>query len=265
MTFLRKTLAPDFNRLSGPKSNAIRDSVANPSPVKSLSMQVSVASAQKPVSRLVKATPNPEDYSGNIIRRRGLPLRSSRRGDGLEVVPPLIGEMTGIKVMRIVPLPYAVGTVPPLFDFRERTTIRGLGVASWSLFSHALTVGGIFRFDMPISSSTFDCRSTVWAIRLSIVQHIAVTSPRRKAEGPKDGLSTTTILFTKGSLPTAERQLRWYGVLQGPKVQTRGDVGPLWEGSEVPFETTSRDPEFAVMELARLPNEDRLRPTTLLG
>jgi len=228
-------------------------------------MQASVASTQNPVDHLNKAAPNPEDHSGNIIRRRGLSLRSSRGAEGHEAVPPLIGEMTGTKVMRIVPLPYAVGTVPPLFDFRERTAIQGLGVASWSLFSHALTVGGIFRFDMPISSSAFDCRSTVWAIRLSIVQHIAVTSPRRIAEGPKDGLSTTTILFTKGSLPTAKGQLQWYGALQGPKTQARGDFGPLWEGSEVPIKTTSGNPEYAVTEIARLPNEDRLRPTTLSG
>jgi len=177
----------------------------------------------------------------------------------------LNGVLSGSKDILISAIPFAVGTIPTPFDLTERSVIRGLGSIPWSLYSQALKVGGALRLDMSLEGSDLQYNCVLWSVRLLIHQHVSVASPRRPQEGSVKSPVKAILLCEAGRLPTTDGLEDWYHNGVKSRSSDHGVLAPLWERpgpTTRGFVPCSRDD---VRRIARLPTEDRIRPTTLPG
>jgi hypothetical protein len=185
-----------------------------------------------------------------------------------DLMPPgiswLNGKLSSSKEMWIVPLLYSGPTPPPLL-LRERMIVPGLGEVPWSLSSQALTVGGLAHFDALLDMSELNLESTIWSIRLSVDQQISVQSIRGVKQGYTAHPPQTTMLLETGRLPTAAEQKQWYSMIKKERETKTGVIGPLWQGSGVPIGPHTDSPALTITKMVRMPNEDRLRPSTHSG
>lgn len=167
----------------------------------------------------------------------------------------LSGNLETSKEMWVIPLPSENREAIPL-DRRVRSLVEGLGIVPWSLQTDAITVGGILVFQSALTD--VNPRASLWAIRLSISQRISLKSPRRPQEPETQFPATNLVLFEKGRLPGRENE--WY--------TSKGQKGtePIWEGDQVPGPESKKDrTAVGVSEVLRMPDENRLRPSTCPG
>jgi hypothetical protein len=193
-------------------------------------------------------------YPNSFVDKK--PAASSLpRGVKWDDIPWLQGNMITSKEMWIIPLPTENRESLPL-DVRNRSLVAGLGIVPWSLRTDAITVSGLIAFQSSLTD--YNPLATVWCIRLSITQRIALTSPRRPHDGETLFPATSLVLFERGKLPKSQDE--WFASkgLRGPE--------PLWEGEGVPGPASKKDrSQMAVQELLRMPDENRLRPSTCPG
>lgn len=193
-------------------------------------------------------------YPNSFVDKK--PAASSLpRGVKWDDIPWLQGNMITSKEMWIIPLPTENRESLPL-DVRNRSLVAGLGIVPWSLRTDAITVSGLIAFQSSLTD--YNPLATVWCIRLSITQRIALTSPRRPQDGETLFPATSLVLFERGKLPKSQDE--WFASkgLRGPE--------PLWEGEGVPGPASKKDrSQMAVQELLRMPDENRLRPSTCPG
>ena len=193
-------------------------------------------------------------YPNSFIDKK--PAASSLpRGVKWDDIPWLQGNMITSKEMWIIPLPTENRESLPL-DVRNRSLVAGLGIVPWSLRTDAITVSGLIAFQSSLTD--YNPLATVWCIRLSVTQRISLTSPRRPQDGETLFPATSLVLYEKGKLPKSQDE--WFASkgLRGPE--------PLWEGEEVPGPASKKDrAAMAVQEVLRMPDENRLRPSTCPG
>jgi len=162
----------------------------------------------------------------------------------------LTGNMTASKEMWIVPLPSEDREAIHL-DYQTRSVVNGLGIVPWSLQTDAITVGGYILLRMSLTDP--NPLATVWAVRLYINQKIALKSPRRPDEPETLFPAAHLLIFDQGKLPN-------------PKdVKDRHPHEPLWDGEMVPNGLHTSETVLNVNEVIRMPDENRLRPSTCPG
>jgi hypothetical protein len=162
----------------------------------------------------------------------------------------LTGNMTASKEMWIVPLPSEDREAIHL-DYQTRSVVNGLGIVPWSLQTDAITVGGYILLRMSLTDP--HPLATVWAVRLYINQKIALKSPRRPDEPETLFPAAHLLIFDRGRLPN-------------PKdVKDRHPHEPLWDGEMVPHGLHTSETVLNVNEVIRMPDENRLRPSTCPG
>lgn len=162
----------------------------------------------------------------------------------------LTGNMTASKEMWIVPLPSEDREAIP-FDYQTRSVVDGLGIVPWSLQTDAITVGGYILLRMGLTDS--NPLATVWAIRLYINQKISLRSPRRPEEPETTFPAAHLLLYDRGKLPHPK------------ELKDRHPHEPLWDGELVPGRTHGSESGLAANEVIRMPDENRLRPSTCPG
>ncbi|KAJ9114666.1 hypothetical protein QFC22_005542 [Naganishia vaughanmartiniae] len=173
-----------------------------------------------------------------------------QEAEKLRNVKWLTGNMTASKEMWIVPLPSEDREAIHL-DFQTRSVVNGLGIVPWSLQTDAITVGGYILLRMSLTNP--NPLATVWAVRLYINQKIALKSPRRPDEPETLFPAAHLLIFDRGRLPN-------------PKdVKDRHPHEPLWDGEMVPHGLHTSETVLNVSEVIRMPDENRLRPSTCPG
>lgn len=175
---------------------------------------------------------------------------NSQETEKLRNVKWLTGNMTASKEMWIVPLPSEDREAIP-FDYQTRSVVDGLGLVPWSLQTDAITVGGYILLRMGLTDH--NPLATVWAIRLYINQKISLKSPRRPEEPETTFPAAHLLIFDRGKLPH-------------PKdLKERHPHEPLWDGEMVPCRVPGTDQPLNANEVIRMPDENRLRPSTCPG
>jgi hypothetical protein len=158
----------------------------------------------------------------------------------------LQGNMKAHKDLWILPIPSDKPEAISL-DFSSNNSIPGLGVLRWSLQSDAIAVGSYVKLrcalvDEPPKGAVIE------AVRLYILQTFSLKSPRRPDEEETVFPSIGMLVVEKGSIgPRKERDKSWR---------------PLWSGKG---DGQMSGFNWAIEELARLPDEKRLRPSTCPG
>lgn len=101
--------------------------------------------------------------------------------------------------------------------------------------------------------------TSVWAIRFHINQVVTLLPPDPKEEPhPHPPLVDSFLIYSQGRLPTSQEIRTSDG--------RRGTAEPLWEGEAVPGPPQFKDFDgLQVDEYIRLPDENKLRPTTCPG
>lgn len=183
-------------------------------------------------------------------------------------LPYLEGDLTTSKEMWIIPLATQDKGALSL-DVRRRTLAPGLGLVDWGLASNAVCVGGLAKFWIRIKD--INPGATIWSVRLSINQTFALRSPRRPEEEETVFPSSDILMYKLGSLPRNQEE-RYVlpnnraGLTHRPN---KGDKSkdPLWEGELVPRPDATVPPvdELEISETVRMPDENRLRPSTCPG
>jgi len=192
----------------------------------------------------------PTSFTDKRPRESSLP-----RGVKWDDVPWLTSDMITSKEMWIIPLPTENREALPL-EVRNRSLVAGLGIVPWSLHTDAITVGGLIAFRSTLTD--LNPRATVWCYRLTINQRISLTSPRRPNDPDTVFPATNLILFERGKLPKTQEE--WYD-----SKGTRGPE-PIYEGDQVVGPESKKDRStLTVKEVLRMPDENRLRPSTCPG
>jgi hypothetical protein len=185
-------------------------------------------------------------------------------------LPHLEGNLTTSKEVWIVPLATQDRRALAL-SLRRHTPIPGLGILNWGLASNASCVGGLAKFWCILGN--LSARATIWSIRLGIIQTFSLSSPRRPEEPEVTFPSTDLLMYRQGSLPRNQEE-RY--VLPNNNTASslshrpnKGDASkdPLWEGEEVPRPDAMVPPveQLDMTETVRMPDENRLRPSTCPG
>lgn len=183
-------------------------------------------------------------------------------------IPYLEGDLTASKEMWVIPLATQDKGALSL-DVRRRTFAPGLGIMDWGLASNAVCVGGLANFWCRLED--LDPKATVWSVRLSINQTFAIKSPRRPDEDETVFPATDIVMFKRGSLPrNQEDRYTLPNNRSGSTARThKGDRSkdPLWEGDLVPRPNADEPPmeRLEIRETVRMPDENRLRPSTCPG
>jgi hypothetical protein len=215
---------------------------------------ISAGSSSSNLTELPPPTQRRPSYPTSFTDKR--PRESSLpRGVKWDDVPWLTNDMITSKEMWIIPLPTENREALPL-EVRNRSLVAGLGIVPWSLHTDAITVGGLIAFRSTLTD--LNPRATVWCYRLTINQRISLTSPRRPNEPDTVFPATNLILFERGKLPKTQEE--WYD-----SKGTRGPE-PIYEGDQVVGPESKKDRStLTVKEVLRMPDENRLRPSTCPG
>jgi len=168
----------------------------------------------------------------------------------------LRGTMSANAGVLLIPLQTLDGLPLPL-DHNTTKIIPNLGKVDWGAHADAFTVGGqmIVRFALEEAYPLV----SVWAIKFHINQIVTIDTPDTK-DSSKDPVSITDnyLLYARGFLPQP-KEMR-------AKDGSRGLAEPLWEGDAVPGPQQYKDMlRLETDEYIRLPDEDKLRPTTCPG
>lgn len=168
----------------------------------------------------------------------------------------LRGTMSASAGVLLIPLQTPDGLPLPL-DHNTTKIILNLGKVDWGAHADAFTVGGqmIVRFALEEAYPLV----SVWAIKFHINQIVTIDTPDTK-DNSKDPVSITDnyLLYARGFLPQP-KEMR-------AKDGSRGLAEPLWEGDAVPGPQQYKDMlRLETDEYIRLPDEDKLRPTTCPG
>ncbi len=132
-------------------------------------------------------------------------------------------------------------------DYSSNNAIAGLGVLRWSLQSDAIAVGSYVKLrcallDEPPKGAVIE------AVRLYILQTFSIKSPRRPEEEETVFPAISMLVLEKGKIsPGREREKGWR---------------PLWSSNGDGYMSGLT---WMIEELARLPDEKRLRPSTCPG
>jgi hypothetical protein len=160
--------------------------------------------------------------------------------------------MTASKEIWIIALPTLDKKAVPL-EMSHQSFLTGLGIVPWSLNTDALTVSGYLQFKLGLYNTHINPKATIWGIRLFIDQQVSIKSPRRPEE--EETLPVTRmLLYQKGSLP-----------LQTDVDMDHYSLNPLWKGHQVPSFKEGGDANVNIVEVLRLPDEEKLRPTSYAG
>jgi hypothetical protein len=225
-------------------------SLQSPS-IASFSLSGAQPSGSEPIlSRQGSGLNLPATFTDSLTTEHSLPP-----GVKWDEIPYLQGTLSASKEMWIVPLPSEDREALPL-DLRGRSLVAGLGIVPWSLTTEAITVGGLLFF----KSALLDVNplATVWCVRLFVNQRISLTSPARPAEGETTFPTTNLLLFESGKLPRNPEE--WYTTNGAKRCE------PIWEGEDVPSSGAKTDKQaLRFAEVLRMPNENRLRPSTCPG
>lgn len=181
---------------------------------------------------------------------RGSSPSNSQQSEQLHNAKWLKGNLTASKEMWIVPLPSEDREAIP-FDFHTRSVVDGLGLVPWSLRTDAITVGGYILLRMGLTGS--NPLATVWAIRLYINQKISLKSPGRPEEPETTFPTAPLLIYDRGKLPHPKDMAETH------------PHEPLWDGEMVPNRAQRADQTLNANEVIRMPDENRLRPSTCPG
>jgi hypothetical protein len=183
----------------------------------------------------------------------------------VSTLPYLEGDLTVSKEMWIIPLATRDKTALSL-NLHQRTSTPGLGMLDWGLVSDAVTVGGLAKFWCNIQNT--DPAATIWSVRLSINQGFALKSPRRPEEDEVAFPPNELAIFKTGSLPRNQEE-RYVLPNNKGHASHKQDMSmePLWEGELVARPDTTKLPvnQLKISETVRMPDENRLRPSTCPG
>ena len=168
----------------------------------------------------------------------------------------LKGNMTASSEILLIPL-WTPDNSPLPLDLIVHKTLDGLGTVEWGANTDAFTVGGELVVHFTLTNAYL--LASVWAIRFHINQVVTISSADPKEEAkPHPPLVDRFLVFAKGKLPASDE-------IRAPDGQ-RGPAEPLWEGEAVPGPKQYKHMEgMEVDEWIRLPDENKLRPTTCPG
>jgi hypothetical protein len=161
--------------------------------------------------------------------------------------------MTASKEIWIVALPTHDKKPVPL-DLSQQSFITGMGIIPWSLRTDAITVSGYLYFKLGLYTTHLNPKSTIWGIKLSIEQQVAIKSPRRPDEEETTLPPTRMVIYERGSVPA-----------QADLDSDHYSLKSLWKGHQVPTYKEGEDANESVSEVLRLPDEEKLRPTSYAG
>lgn len=165
----------------------------------------------------------------------------------------LNANMTASKEIWIVALPTLDKKAVPL-DLSQQSFITGMGIVPWSLRTDAITVSGYLYFKLGLYITHLNPKSTIWGIKLSIEQQVSIKSPRRPDEGETTLPPTRMLIYERGVVPA-----------QADLDSDHYSLKPLWKGHQVPTYKEGEDANENVSEVLRLPDEEKLRPTSYAG
>ncbi|KAJ9107630.1 hypothetical protein QFC21_001090 [Naganishia friedmannii] len=161
--------------------------------------------------------------------------------------------MTASKEIWIIALPTPDKTALPLAQTHQ-SFIQGLGIIPWSLQTDAITVSGYLLLKFGLLTTHVNPKSTIWGVRLYIEQQVSIKSPRRPDEPASSFPPTRMLMYELGSVPA-----------QVDLDSGHYSLKPLWTGHQVPGYKTGGDDSLNVAEVLRLPDEEKLRPTSYAG
>jgi hypothetical protein len=165
----------------------------------------------------------------------------------------LNANMTASKEVWVIALPTLDKTALPLAQSHQ-SFIKGLGIIPWSLQTDAITVSGYLLFKLGLLTTHVNPKSTIWGIRLYIEQQVSIKSPRRPDEPASLFPPTRMLMYELGSVPA-----------QADLDSGHYSLKPLWTGHQVPGYKAGGDDNLNVAEVLRLPDEEKLRPTSYAG
>lgn len=165
----------------------------------------------------------------------------------------LNANMTASKEIWIIALPTLDKKAVPL-DMSHQSFLTGLGIVPWSLSTDAITVSGYLHFKLGLYNTHLNPRSTIWGVRLFIDQQVSIKSPRRPEEEETTLPVTRMLLYEKGGVP-AQLDLD----------SNHYSLKSLWTGHQVPNFKEGGDANDNTFEVLRLPDEEKLRPTSYIG
>jgi hypothetical protein len=159
----------------------------------------------------------------------------------------LQGNMKARKDLWILPIPSDRPEAISL-DYASSNIIAGLGVMRWSLKSDAIAVGSYVKLRCALVDEP-PKGATIHSIRLYILQTFALRSPRR----PDD----PEMVFPPNAMLIVEKG-RPLGLAKDKDKSSQ----PLWSWKG---DGSIEGPVMSIEEIARLPDEKRLRPSTCPG
>ncbi|KAJ9124514.1 hypothetical protein QFC24_003305 [Naganishia onofrii] len=165
----------------------------------------------------------------------------------------LNANMTASKEVWVIALPTLDKTALPLAQSHQ-SFIKGLGIIPWSLQTDAITVSGYLLLKLGLLTTHVNPKSTIWGIRLYIEQQVSIKSPRRPGEPASLFPPTRMLMYELGSVPA-----------QADLDSGHYSLKPLWTGHQVPGYKAGGDDNLNVAEVLRLPDEEKLRPTSYAG
>ncbi|KAJ9112606.1 hypothetical protein QFC19_000626 [Naganishia cerealis] len=161
--------------------------------------------------------------------------------------------MTASKEIWIIALPTIGKTALPLAQTHQ-SFIHGLGIIPWSLQTDAITVAGYLLFKLGLLTTHLNPKATIWGVRLFIEQQVSIKSPRRPDEPESSFPPTRMLMYEYGTLPA-----------QADLDSGHYSLKPLWMGHQVPGYKAGGDDNLNLAEVLRLPDEEKLRPTSYAG
>jgi hypothetical protein len=165
----------------------------------------------------------------------------------------LNANMTASKEIWIIALPTLDKKAVPL-AMSHQSFLAGLGIVPWSLNTDAITVSGYLHFKLGLYNTHLNPKSTIWGIRMHIDQQVSIKSPRRPDEEETPFPVTRMLLYEKGCVP-AQLDLD----------SNHYSLKPLWTGHQVPYFREGGNANENILEVLRLPDEEKLRPTSYTG
>lgn len=161
--------------------------------------------------------------------------------------------MTASKEVWIIALPTPDKTALPLAQTHQ-SFIQGLGIIPWSLQTDAITVSGYLLFKLGLLTTHVNPKATIWGVRLFIEQQVSIKSPRRPDDPASSFPPTRMLMYELGSIPA-----------QADLDSDHYSLKPLWTGHQVPGYKAGGDDSLNLAEVLRLPDEEKLRPTSYVG
>jgi hypothetical protein len=170
-------------------------------------------------------------------------LPSTVLGSPQEDIKWVQGTLTDTKDLWIYPVKDVRGAATGL-DIYARPTVPDLGLWPWSIEMRNCTVGNFLLFKTSMVGG--HPLATIHAIRLYIAESITLKSLQRPDDEPTEVPPINSLLASWGHLPKDKRQ-------------------PIWEGEDVPQKCGAMMETVELEKMCRLPDENKMRPSTLPG